>query len=199
MASQRRQQPMRHIYRRLVALGLATWAEARILNQSCAAPEMPALRGAALPIAAPRHIPSRLPPPTDEEAACTNLKRQAIEGQTACALIVDQITRDTSGSLACGALSQWTYCPHLPGTGLGFDCVPRGGGCWNLIEGCYSLRDPCAHVVPMGQFRSVGGVCVRQLSFKGTCDGLAKEGCLHLSPRGTWVSCDGHCAPRGAC
>ncbi len=106
-----------------------------------------------------------------EDAACAAMEEAAVEARLECNVVVGD-----NGS-------SWERCASE-------GCVPRGG-CWE------NMADPCASIVPTGQFRTVGGVCVRQKSFAGSC--IAPEGCLHLSPRGMWESCDGRCVPRGGC
>jgi hypothetical protein len=156
-------------------------AEARTLNESCAAPETSVLRPAP-----PQHVSSRLRPPTTEEAACAALELQA-EQEDPCSLVVLPLVtgggdNGTAAAAAARAPSPWESC--------GGGCAARGG-CWQ------DMADPCASIVPTGQFRTVGGVCVRHRSFAGSC--VAPDGCLHLSPRGMWETCDGRCVPRGGC
>ena len=135
--------------------------------------------------APPPHIQDRLRPPSEYEAACAALELAELERDAACAVLVSAPSAAGSSGAALLASSPWESCGSDAG-----NCVARGG-CWS------ALGDPCASLAPAGHFLTVGGVCVAQKTFAGSC--VAEDGCLHLAPRGMWETCDGRCVPRGGC
>ena len=173
--------PPRGLLKLLVALALLAPCSGRTLNETCAAPEASPAWNRQAP---PPHLPDRLRPPSEYEAACAALELAELERDVTCAVLVAVPSAAGAGGLPLLAASPWESC------GSDGHCVARGG-CWS------DASDPCASLVPAGHFETVGGVCVAHKTFGGSC--VAEDGCLHLAPRGTWETCDGRCVPRGGC